>query len=191
MKYTLSLLLLFLITTVSAQRGISPQIRKFKNDTIIWKQDSLLHKEDFKAKARSGGPLGLSALGLFAYPGEVDGQLVFYVEALFLKSKSYITKYSEYVLNHEQIHFDICEVYARIMRQRIAQLDFKKIKNVSLEINKIYEKTNKEYWKEQEKYDKDTEHGLNAVKQKDWDEAIARRLKELEAYASTMVNPVK
>lgn len=192
MKPTLLLAILFSTLFASAQKGtISPNIRKLKNDTIIWKQDSLLHKEDFKARARSGGALGLSAIGIFLYPSETGGELVFYVEALFVKSKSYITKYSEYVLRHEQIHFDLCELYARMLRQKIAQLDFKKIKNVSLEMNKLYQKIDKEHWKEQNKYDTDTEHGLNSAKQKVWEEDIAARLKALDAYSSTLINPIK
>lgn len=176
------------LTVLNAQRSpITPKIRKFKNDTIIWKQDSLLKAEDFKGKVKNNGPLGLSAVGIFLYPVESGGELKFRVEALFVKSKSYIVKTSDYVLKHEQIHFDICELFARKMRQRIAEKDFTKVKKVKEELDKIYIKTFKEYLKEQDKYDGDTEHGLNSIKQKLWDADIAARLKELEAYASPEV----
>src|ERR1700733_4109835 len=105
-KYIFGIIFLLFSFSIFSQRTIAPTIRKLKNDTIIWKQDSLLHKEDFKAKGKSTGPLGFAATGIFMYPGESGGELLLYVEALFIKSKSYITQYSEYVLRHEQIHFD-------------------------------------------------------------------------------------
>lgn len=189
MKKILLLFVLLLSLCVSAQRSpITPNIRRLKNDTIIWKQDSLLHKEDFKARARSNGPLGVSAVGLLLYPGENGGELLFYVEALFIKSKSYLVQFSEYVLKHEQIHFDISEVYARTLRKRITETDFKKIKNASLEINKLYQRTLNELLKEETKYDADTEHGINSAKQKVWNEDITQRLKELDTYSGLSVN---
>ena len=187
----LLLLVAFLFSfSVFAQRSpITPNIRKLKNDTIIWKPDSLLRKEDFKARPRSkNGPLGLSAIGLLLYPGESGGQLLFYVEALFVKSKSYLVEFSVYVLRHEQIHFDISEVYARILRKRIAETNFKKVRNATAEINKLYEKTSAELFREETKYDNDTQHGINSAKQKVWEEDIARRLKELDAYKELSVN---
>jgi len=186
----LLLLAAFLFSfSVFAQRSpLSPTIRKLKNDTVIWKQDSLLRKEDFKAKPKSNGPLGLSYIGLLLYPGESGGELLFYVEALFVKSKSYLVQFSEYVLKHEQIHFDLSEVYARTLRKRIAETNFKKIKNATGEINRLYERTSAELFREETKYDNDTQHGINSAKQKVWDEDISRRLKELEAYSALSVN---
>lgn len=174
-----------------SQRTISPNIRKLRNDTIIWKPDSLLHKEDFKARGKSSGPLGYASTGIFMYTGESGGELLFYIEALFIKSKSYITKYSEYVLRHEQIHFDICELYARVLRQRFSEINFKSVKNLQSESTKLYNKVTSELYKEQDKYDKDTEHGLNSAKQKVWEEAIQNRLKELDTYNRTSINIAK
>lgn len=187
----LTLLLLFSISFFSQKSAISPKIRKLKNDTIVWRADSLLHKEDFKSRPKPGGRLGFAAVGIFLYPGENGGELMFYVEALFVKSKSYITKYSEYVLKHEQIHFNMCELYARKLRKKISETNFKKVKNFSDEIQKLYAKISDEHNKEQDKYDNDTEHGLNSAKQKIWEDDVNSRIKELDAYSSTEINIVK
>lgn len=174
-----------------SQRTLAPNLKKFKNDTIIWKQDSLLHKEDFKAKGKNNGPLGFTNTGIFLYTGEKDGELIFYIEALFIKSKSYITQYSDYVLKHEQLHFDICELYARKLRQKFSETNFAKIKSLQTETTKLYNKLSTELFKEQEKYDKDTEHGLNSLKQKLWDEDIKARLTAMEAFSDTGINIAK
>ena len=170
--------------------GIKPSIKKLRNDTIVWRADSLLNKDDFKSRSK-GSALGFTASGIFLYPSENAGVLVFYVEAIFVKSKSYITKYSDYVLKHEQLHFDVCELYARKLRQKINEIDFKKVKNVQQVIQNAYAKINTEFGREQEKYDKDTEHGLNAAKQQVWADDIQKRIKELDAFSGTEINTVK
>jgi hypothetical protein len=170
--------------------GIKPSIKKLRNDTIVWRADSLLDKDDFKSRSK-GSALGFTASGMFLYPSENAGVLVFYVEAIFVKSKSYITKYSDYVLKHEQLHFDICELYARKLRQKINEIDFKKVKNVQQVIQNAYARINTEFGREQEKYDKDTEHGLNAAKQQVWTDDIQKRIKELDAFIGTEINTVK
>jgi hypothetical protein len=188
----LAVLALFLISFSNfAQRTIAPNIRKLKNDTIIWKQDSLLHKEDFKAKGKNSGPLGYANTGIFMYAGESGGELLFNIEALFIKSKSYITQYSEYVLKHEQIHFDICELYARKLRQKFTETNFAKVKNLDAETTKMYTKISAELFKEEEKYDRDTEHGLNSAKQKLWDADVKARLLALEEYSKSAINIAK
>lgn len=184
MKLTISIVLTFFSLLCSAQRSpLSPTLKKLRNDTIIWKQDSLLRAEDFKAKPKKNGPLGWSSLGLFLYYTESGGELMLSVEALFVKSKSYLAKNTEYVLKHEQIHFDIAELYARKLRKKLDEIDFKKIKDMQKEVNKHYDKLVKEYMKEQEDYDQETEHGLNSAKQKVWDEKISAAIKELEKYS--------
>lgn len=171
------------------KKSISPDIRKFKKDTIVWQADSLLKKEDFKARYKgSNGPLGFTDAAIFIYPGENSGQLIFYVEALFFKSKSYIVKYSEYVLKHEQIHFDIAELYARKLRQKIADTDFKKVKDVHGEITRFFRQTFADFKKEEEKYDKDTQHGLNPAKQQLWNDDIQNRIKELDKYSDSAID---
>jgi hypothetical protein len=187
----LTSILLFSIQLFSQRSSISPTIRKLKNDTIIWRVDSLLKKEDFKAKPKSNGPLGYSAIGIFLYPGENNGELLFYVEALFVKSKSFIVKFSDYVLKHEQIHFNICELYARKLRKEILETNFKKVKNVDKEISKIYKDIDQEHLKAQFKYDSETEHGLNSAKQKVWEDKIEKELLELEKYIAIEINPVR
>jgi hypothetical protein len=189
-KIILAIALIAVQLGFAQKTGIKPSIKKLRNDTIVWRADSLLDKDDFKSRSK-GSAMGFTASGIFLYPSENAGVLVFYVEAIFVKSKSYITKYSDYVLKHEQLHFDVCELYARKLRQKINEIDFKKVKNVQQVIQNAYAKINTEFSREQEKYDKDTEHGLNAAKQQVWADDIQKRIKELDAFSGTEINTVK
>src|SRR5689334_15537067 len=117
----------------------SQSSKKFAKDTIIWSGDRLLTVEDFQGR-KSKNKAGTSS-GLFIHSEDKEGTLMFYVEAIFYKSKSFFMKdESPYALRHEQLHFDITELYARKLRQKIIQRDFKKTNNLREVIHKIFEK---------------------------------------------------
>lgn len=162
-------------------------------DTLIWNMDQPLTKEDFQSKRSMYGreiPAYTSS-AIYLYQKEDNGQLNFYIEAIFLKSKSYMSKESVYILKHEQLHFDITELYARKLRQLISQKDFTKVRNVVTEIERMYKKVTSEWEREENKYDSETQHGINAARQNIWNENIAAQLKELEAFSSPAVSMIK
>ena len=193
MKHLLitSILVFIALTSFSQKGTIKPTFRKFKNDTIVWKTDSLLRKEDFKSRPKPNGPLGFAATGILIYPSESGGELIFYVEALFVKSKSYVTKFSEYVLRHEQLHFDITELYARKLRKKMMETDFKKVKKLQNEIQNLFNNYSEQLQKAQNKYDTETEHGLNSARQAVWNEDIQRQIKELDDFKSPAIDIAK
>ncbi len=162
-------------------------------DTLVWSKDSLLNKEHFKAKrSRYGNDVpAYTVTFIYLYQKENNGQRMFYVEAILLKSQSYMKVETPYLLKHEQLHFDICELNARRLRQKISLKDFTKVKDVVAVLNKLYDKTNEEYRKDEQRFDEDTQHGINAAKQQVWIESIAKQMTELEEYSSTEVNVVR
>jgi hypothetical protein len=185
--------LLIICLLLGSMSAFGQLTKKMAQDTLIWSKDSLLTKEDFQAKRSAYGskiPAYVSVF-LYLYQKENEGQRMFYVEAILLKSKSYMKEETPYTLKHEQLHFDICELYARKLRQKIDLKDFTKVRDVGGELQKLYDKTSAELWKEESKYDDDTQHGINAAKQQIWMDNIAKQLAELEKYSSTEVNIVK
>jgi len=173
-----------------SQRKETVNIKKLKHDTIIWQKDSLLTPADFKGRVTRDWS-GCCATFLMIEPVENNGNMLFSVQAVFVKSKSNIVKTSDYILKHEQLHFDICELYARKLRKMMLETDFKKVKNIQHEIQNMYNKVNEEYAKYERKYDEDTNHGENPAKQKVWSDDVTNQLKELDQYSSTMVNVVQ
>ena len=190
-KIFFSFLLILFATGVYSQKQKSEPIslKKLAGDTIIWKQDSLLKIEDFKFKGNKGPVIeGLACTGVLLYPKEKNAMLDFYVEAIFIKSKSYMKENSAYTLKHEQLHFDITELYARKLRQKLLQTDFKKVSNIVAVIQGDYNRINQELEREQEKYDDDTQHGMNPAKQQVWEDDIKKQLDDLDNYRSTEIN---
>ena len=85
------------------------------------------------------------------------------------------------VLEHEQAHFDLCEIYTRKFRElankRIqAGTNYKKI------IQSAYDQVYGEYERQQERYDSETEHGNNKEAQKRWQMHIETQLQETEGW---------
>lgn len=86
------------------------------------------------------------------------------------------------LLAHEQLHFDLCEVYARKLRKELTDIQLTLLnantvsENTFLKIYKIYKER-------QWLYDEETNHGLDLKAQELWNHTIAEELKELAAYA--------
>lgn len=161
--------------------------KKTVKDTLVWKNDSMLVVSDFEGKSKGKAYFGFASTGIILYFKEKDGVMLLVVEAIFQKSKSYMRGDSSYMLKHEQLHFDIAELYARKLRQRISQKKFAKKNNLNNEIMKMFNKENAELNKIQDEYDIDTEHSQNSAKQKLWNKKISSQLKMLEGFANTEI----
>lgn len=81
-------------------------------------------------------------------------------------------------LKHEQTHFDIAEVFARIMRSRLKSHRHSKADKYEV-ISQVY----KEYRDAQERYDQETRHGLDGGLQQQWERSIASDLEKMKVFA--------
>jgi predicted secreted Zn-dependent protease len=73
---------------------------------------------------------------------------------------------NDYMLQHEQTHFDITELYARILRKRLSE-EIKTIKDVK-KISSIGREITKQWEIEQNTYDDETDHSINKETQAEW-----------------------
>ena len=113
----------------------------------------------------------------------VDGKARVKVVALFSRANSFVLQKDTNnleLLRHEQIHFDIVEVYARLCRRELKTLDLPCSKMQSLQTMVKYYRLMQHA--ENEKYDKETNHYNNKEEQERWSKDVARRLVELAIY---------
>ena len=82
----------------------------------------------------------------------------------------------DFILGHEQLHFDISELFARKMRRKLRRTSFSD--NVKAEIRKIYKDILKELKDYQELYDWETDFSRNREKQLEWNKKITEALKK-------------
>lgn len=85
------------------------------------------------------------------------------------------------VLQHEQKHFDLTEIYARKIRKAYATLE--NPCNYSIEtLGLIYDKYILKLKQMQQLYDIETDHGLNKPAQYYWNDKIKTGLEHLKEY---------
>ena len=90
---------------------------------------------------------------------------------------------TDYILAHEQGHFDITEIFARKLNEALQNYDFNR-KNFKKDINDIYQSIVKEKEEYQKAYDEESDHSRNRKVQYDWLEKIDKLLEETDPYAA-------
>ncbi|MCW8980537.1 MAG: DUF922 domain-containing Zn-dependent protease [Altibacter sp.] len=87
---------------------------------------------------------------------------------------------SAYILKHEQTHFDISELHARIFRKRMAEFNFSEKRKE--EVRRIYETIETERKAMQDRYDEESDHSKNEVGERAWRIFVAEQLKAYDAW---------
>jgi predicted secreted Zn-dependent protease len=155
-----------------------------KEDNIIeWSPTRKLTWADFKGSpdpASNNAALTSSAITVaFEYSNK---GLTHTIKCKFNKLLSWGRIRNDYILNHEQGHFNIAEAHARLLHKNLNEYVFNS-KTVSDDINKIYAETMKEHVAMQKQYDDVTNHSLDTAQQNLWDKKIDVMLKKLEGYS--------
>ncbi len=104
------------------------------------------------------------------------------VESFFEPEGSWFLaeRVTPYILKHEQAHFDISELHARILRKN---LDGKKFtKRIKSEIESIYQKVEQQRRAMQTKFDVESDHSRNEEKEAFWQKYIANQLAQYHAW---------
>lgn len=85
--------------------------------------------------------------------------------------KSYVNSEEKlqnlHILQHEQGHVDLAVIYARRLLKVLNDSTYTK-QNYTTKIHKIYEDFNNQMDLENQKYDTETDHGKNNIKQDQW-----------------------
>lgn len=157
-------------------------------ETISWNDTRKLTWEDFKGNPNSNSDaVALTASGItFGYSVKTSGRrIVDYsasVQAHFYPNKSWYLaeKANDYILAHEQLHFDITELYVRKFRQQLERLVVNQ--NIKIQMNQIHVAINEALDKTQKTYDEQTNHSINVEAQSYWENYIKEELKKLEKY---------
>ncbi len=156
-----------------------------EEETIPWSPDRKLQWEDFKGRPfKTAWAAAVTASGIsYEFSStETDGKLELDIEISthFYPDKSWFQPdlVNEVILSHEQLHFDIAEIFARKMRKKVSRTNF--TGNVKAEIKKIYRDILKELNAFQKKYDYETNFSRNIEQQLLWNKKIAELLNEME-----------
>ncbi len=146
---------------------------------IAWQTDYIISAKDFKGKIDKNSKFNANTSTTIKFKMSEEDTIKASVTAYFDKQKSWLKPQTpEKVIEHERLHFDITELYAREIRKRIVEIKattFDK-STQKIQITYAYKILVKKLAEEQMLYDKETNHSINEKKQQEWKTAIAKRL---------------
>lgn len=151
---------------------------------IYWGQRDLTWA-DFKGSAPSRTPYVATTFSSIVL--EISGsgsEINLVIETAFFPKQSWKKKnVTDHVLKHEQGHFDITEIYSRILRKTLQETKFKKYETISTEVQKIFMNTSNACEDFQDQYDSETDHSKKTEIQLNWNGKITSMLDSLSAWS--------
>lgn len=143
----------------------------FASKPIQWRVLSL---SDFKGyPTTTNAALTKSVINVVT--SETNGKYTYYVECYFVPDESFIRVKRSDVLRHEQLHFDITELYARKMRSLATQYqECNKQQNALFQVET--DKIRAQWQSTQIQYDRETQHSINVAEQQRWEREIKNKL---------------
>jgi Bacterial protein of unknown function (DUF922) len=167
-----------------------PQEPQGAEEIIVWSATRKLDWKDFRSKPPPNTLAGaLSAISHDYAVGCRDQALQLRVQTIFVPGRSWVTYRivssglaSRVGIRHEQIHFDLAEVYTRRIRKMFRELR-DPCPRSDAELAGMVEQIIKEHWTAQRRYDTETENGQLEAKQNDWEKRIAAELTALAPFA--------
>src|SRR4051794_13395397 len=145
-----------------------------KAQYIRWTEGQSLTWDDFTGEVNESSKYDAECFAEIRYEYRffTANRFEFEVYASFDKANSWRRKemQSEGLLKHEQMHFDIAQLYAKKLKNDFESFTY--TANFNDQIQLLFEKRKQEYQTMQRQYDEETDHSLNKEKQKEWEEYI-------------------
>ena len=156
---------------------------------IFWKEGEKLTWDNFKSPVNRKNNPDVAAYTNCGWEYSVvkssdsKAPVKIEIKTLFNEDKSWkdSKKINDEVLQHEQKHFDIAEIFVRRFRKAVTERvrtsgDYDRL------FKSIYNDISNGYKNFQMAYDKDTRHGMNKEKQAEYNAAISQELENLKSY---------
>jgi hypothetical protein len=153
------------------------------NDTVYYSYKRKLNWGDFRGPAKFGSRWAAQVFTSFGM--ELHTKIQNRTLKIYLKVRTFTDKTiswvhpankNDYVLAHEQLHFDIAKLIAEQFKSHLKTMPLS-VEDYSSEIQYQYIEFYKKLSKMQASYDGETEHGLKKDEQKRWSEQVAAALK--------------
>lgn len=147
---------------------------------ILWGEKQLTW-DDFNGKADKKARFDAYSYIGFSFELSISSQKEVHAKVVtsFDAKQSWAKKQTPELLKHEQVHFDIAEIYTRKMNAELQKLIARK-RTKEAEYKAVYTKYMKQYNQFQKKYDSETKHGIVPKMQEKWNADIKKRLPQTE-----------
>ncbi len=162
---------------MSAATGDTPV-----SDEVKWHKQPVLGWSDFLGPVnKSSAGDAASTVSIRVQPIRKSGRVTYAVDAIFHRNKSWCKAPTDHLLRHEQLHFDIAELYARLVRKKIEELQRSGVRD-----RKVYQQAIRRILEESNaadlKYDSETLHGAHHDVQERWRNDVHFEIMALGRY---------
>jgi hypothetical protein len=156
------------------------------SDTVFYDPGRPLVWSDFKGRnGRPGSRYAAAVFTSFAYEGNSypkgdDLVVEIGLKIFMVKSMSWGRPESRTAstLRHEQMHFDVTRIVVERFKESLKKAELT-LEDYDSEIQYQFLETFREMNREQEAYDRETGHGLNAAAQAAWDRKLTREINSI------------
>lgn len=179
MKYPVKYFFLLLLSAPPALLAQSGN-----EELLDWSATRKLSWADYKATPNPDSDAAASTTTYLGIDYNITNTSFSYkIESRFSKTRSWGLHKTEYILSHEQGHFDIAEIFARKLHKEMSEYKFNK-KTYQKDLKKIYDGVTGEKTEMQNNYDKETNHSINKREQAEWLKKITVMLEEYKDYSN-------
>ena len=154
-------------------------------DTVFYHPKRPLIWDDFRGKGKVGSRYAAAVFTSFAYEGRsfpkgADMVLEIGLKVFMVKSMSWgnANARNANTIRHEQLHFDVTRVVVERFKERLKKADLT-IDDFDSEIQYQFLESFREMNTEQENYDGETGHGINAGAQEKWDRKLTAEINRI------------
>lgn len=157
------------------------------SEKLAWSEHRTLTWDDFRGKPPKSTSFEAQSHCEMDASLDFEYDVVRYeVRCYFRPNEAWTKTNDSYILHHEQLHFDLTEVYARKLRKAFSETPVT-MANVGATFRNLVKKYNRALEAEQDRYDRETDHSIDQEAQAEWNELIPQWLEDLEDYADVAV----
>ncbi|MBS1919299.1 MAG: DUF922 domain-containing protein [Bacteroidetes bacterium] len=153
------------------------------NDLINWETGRKLNWGNYNGNP---DPASDAAASTATYLGVEysfsNNSFSYKITCSFSRNQSWGRFKTDYILAHEQGHFDITEIFARKLKKALSQYTFNR-NTYRKDLDEIYQDITDEKINTQSQYDRETDFSRNKEKQAEWLKKIEKMLDELKKFA--------
>jgi hypothetical protein len=167
------------VLTLVDKNTFSTTQKKYDSTKLTWPDFKAVMPESnaFFATTYSNTSFALSSRSSAKGPVKLKITTHFYFDRS--KSNKKIIGQNDYLLAHEQLHFDISWYWYLVFLQELKTVVFDKQKYIA-QANEIFKTNQANLRIMQDAYDADSEHSINTAKQNEWTLKVAALLAPLE-----------
>ena len=148
---------------------------------LEWSPIKRLTWNDYLAEPSSSSDIAAITSTVLRMEYSIRNNILSYkISCQFLKTRSWGKYKTDYILKHEQGHFDITEIFARKLARELKEYKFNPRKYQD-DLGKIYKRLMEEEEEFQHRYDIETDYSRNKERQGEW-------LKKIDNELSKIIN---